>query len=143
MNDPLFFDCLTDAQLWALFMHHVLQGHRLSGEIVDRLVSVGMERGIPLMRMVGMIARGGPDTEGRSLARDEGPTQIHVSPPPPHDLNAMSLPELEAYLDEVLRVDEVNDPASTPSSSPDNSRSTAAESSSRASHPQGVPRQEA
>lgn len=116
MAEPLFFDCLTDAQLWALFMHHVLQGHRFSGSIVGRLVSVGMERGIPLMRVVGMIARGGPDTEGSSSARYQGPTQTHLTPPVPHDLNAMSLPELEAYLDEVLRLDDGNDRDSAASS---------------------------
>lgn len=116
MTDPLFFDCLTDAQLWALFMHHVLQGHRFSGAIVGRLVSVGMERGIPLMRVVEMITRGGPDTAGSSSPRYEGPTQTQVSPPGPYDLNAMSLPELEAYLDEVLRVDEGHDPDSAESS---------------------------
>ena len=29
MAEPLFFDCLTDAQLWSLFATGVLQSYRL------------------------------------------------------------------------------------------------------------------
>jgi len=39
--------------------------------------------------------------------------------PPAHDLTAMSMPELQAYLDAVLRIDDGDDVGSTPSSASD------------------------
>lgn len=56
-----------------------------------------------------------PTHEGRGKAPDGARKPSHHRASP-HDLNVMSLPELETYLDEVLRVDEGNDVDSPESS---------------------------
>jgi hypothetical protein len=166
MMEPLFFDCLTDAQCWSLFNTGVLQGCRLPVEVYERLARLAPDHGCYLFTWpVGMdlpslhdmllglevsgeelplqTHRHGPETrltvEGMRLAIEalcarlpthmplEG-RRIHIITTNPRpelragpylesqscDLSAMSLSELEAYLDDILRVDEgdnVNAPA--------------------------------
>ena len=160
MAEPLFFDCLTDAQFWSLFDSGVLQSYRLPVGVYERLQRLAPDygcalftwpEGVELPALRDIIPDLAAAAEGvrtpphgqrletllspealcsaveayRQRAYVEGSSQgrqIHVislSPaltlnlragpylePPVYDLHAMSLPELEAYLEEVLRVDE-------------------------------------
>jgi hypothetical protein len=161
MTEPLFFDCLTEAQLWSLFDTGVLRGYMLPVEVYARLERIAPNHGcylftwpegmdlpplqdiVPGVSLPAEAPPAGPNdsrleihiTEERvrSAIEDfcarvnnavppEG-GRVHVittTPQPgvrvgpylephPRDLNSMSLPELEAYLDEVLRVDEGSD----------------------------------
>jgi hypothetical protein len=168
MTEPLFFDCLTEAQLWSLFDTGVLQGYMLPVEVYDRLERIAPNLGCYLFRWPeGMdlpslhdIVRGvtlpgeappaqpcdhRPETriteDRRRWAIEDFCARVNTATPPERarihvitttpqpglragpylepqlrDLNSMSLPELEAYLDDVLRVDEGNDLDSTTSS---------------------------
>jgi hypothetical protein len=161
MTEPLFFDCLTEAQLWSLFESGVLHGYMLPVEVYARLERTAPNHGcylftwpegtdLPSLQDIipgaTQPAEAPPAPSANHLretriseerARSaieafcarvnaavppEG-GRVHVittTPQPglragpylapqPRDLNSMSLPELEAYLDEVLRVDEGND----------------------------------
>jgi len=157
MAEPLFFDCLTDAQFWSLFDTGVLHAYLLPGEVYERLERIAPAHGCYLFTwpadvdlpsvqdIVPSLAVSGPDplaqvpSDGlqtcltaewirseiagfRTRVHTDMPREggrIHVistNPrlelrigpylePPTRDLHAMSLPELEAYLDAVLRVD--------------------------------------
>jgi hypothetical protein len=160
MSEPLFFDCLTDTQIWSLFDAGVLHDYRLPVDVYDRLERIAPEHGyylftgplgvtLPtLQELLPDMAESGenmPDTahtpgtatpSSTDLMRsaiqawcahaqtDAAPAarRIYLVATIPHpslrpgpylelqvrDLNAMSLPELEAYLDDVLRVDEAS-----------------------------------
>jgi hypothetical protein len=158
MTEPLFFDCLTDTQIWSLFESGVLHDYRLPVEVYERLAHIAPEhgcylftwpRGVDLPGLQDLLA-------GTVVSEGEMPGPIHSQPleststterlraaieafcarvhtdtvpaggriylmrttprpslrPGPYleprlrDLNAMSLSELEAFLDDVLRVDE-------------------------------------
>jgi len=159
MSEPLFFDCLTDTQIWSLFDAGVLHNYPLSVEVYERLERIAPEhgcylftwpRGVELPALQELVpsmvisdgASPAPDHShvlaapttaefvraaiqarrallqtGRALAAG----RIYLMATMPHpslrpgpylelqvrDLNAMSMPELEAYLDDVLRVDEM------------------------------------
>jgi hypothetical protein len=158
MTEPLFFDCLTDAQFWSLFDTGVLHNYMLPVEVYERLGRIAPDHGCCLFIWPGdadlpslhdMVpslavpeeALPAPTNNNRSerrvavermrLAIEAFGAREHIDVPleggriyvistNPHpelrlgpylqpqarDLNAMSLPELEAYLDDVLRVDE-------------------------------------
>jgi hypothetical protein len=157
VTEPLFFDCLTDAQCWSLFDAGVLQSCRVPLEVYERLERMAPDYGCflftwpaalesPALRDIlpsvalpveerGTPPHTGLETPvtaeqmrlgiaalGESLNARRPPAvgRIHVITIRPrlellagpylelraHDLNAMSLPELEAYLDKVLRLDE-------------------------------------
>lgn len=161
MAEPLFFDCLTDAQFWSLFDTGVLHDHLLPLEVYERLERLAPDHGCYLFRwpegmdlpslhdLVAGLAIPGEETSALSHNRDparhvtvermrsaieawcervladmppEG-GRIYVVVLNPHpelragpclepqarDLHAMSLPELEAYLDAVLQLDEGTD----------------------------------
>jgi hypothetical protein len=168
MAEPLFFDCLTEAQLWSLFDTGVLHGYLLPVEVYARLERIAPNHGcylftwpegtdLPSLQDIvpGLaLATEGPPARPNShrpetriaeertrSAIEDFCARVHIAVPPaggrlqaiiltpqselrlgpylepqPRDLNSMSLPELEAYLDEVLRVDGANDidPAATP-----------------------------
>jgi hypothetical protein len=158
MTEPLFFDCLTDAQFWSLFDTGVLQGYLLPVEVYERLERIAPDHDsylftwprdvvlpslhdlVPDLVVPGEAPPAPPHSnssetrvtvERMRLAIEafcmrghidmplEG-GRIHVISTNPRpelrvgpylqsqarDLNAMSLPELEAYLDDVLWVDE-------------------------------------
>ena len=161
MTEPLFFDCLTDAQCWSLFDAGVLHGHMLPVEVYERLARTAPDHGCYLFRWPEGVAL--PSlldiVPGLAVPGEEPPAQthshrpearvtvermgsaieafcarVHADPPSEggrvysiltnprpelragprlepqaRDLNAMSLRELEAYLDAVLRVDEENE----------------------------------
>jgi hypothetical protein len=161
MTEPLFSDCLTDAQVWSLFNTGVLQGYRVPARVYHRLERLAPDHGCylfawpagihlpPLDDLVG--ARIGPAEEApapppssRSETQDQVErvrativafcARVNAEQPPPggrmymiamtpypelragpylepqtRDLNAMSLPELEAYLNDVLWIDEGGD----------------------------------
>ena len=171
MSEPLFFDCLTDAQLWSLLDSGVLQAYLLPCEVYERLERIAPAHGCYLFtwpadtdlpRLQDIVPslvvpeREIPDqTHGDSLRtsvitdrlRSEievfcarVPTDmstegrrihiISINPdlelrtgpylePPARDLTAMSMPELEAYLDALLRADDRNDVRSAVSSAYD------------------------
>jgi hypothetical protein len=158
MTEPLFFDCLTDAQFWSLFDSGVLLGYMLPREVYERLERIAPSHGcylftwpagvnLPsLQDMVPSLAV--PTAEPPAQSHSHGLTRrvtaewiraaievfcarvhsamppeggrirvISMNPrlelragpylePPARDLTAMSLPELEAYLDAVLQLDE-------------------------------------
>lgn len=158
MAEPLFFDCLTDAQFWSLFDSGVLHDLMLPREVYERLERIAPSHGcflfiwpadvaLPSLHdMVPSLAALGEETPAQThshggqshvpaermqseievfceaLHADAPPdgSRIHVitmTPhldvragpylePPARDLAAMSLAELEAYLDAVLRVEE-------------------------------------
>lgn len=160
MTEPLFFDCLTEAQLWSLFDTGVLHGYMLPVEVYARLERIAPNHGCYLFTWPeGTDLPSLQDiVPGTTLAAETPPARsnahrletciaearmrsaieafcarlnaamppeggrVHVittTPQPglragpyleprPRDLNTMSLPELEAYLDEVLRVDDGN-----------------------------------
>jgi hypothetical protein len=168
MTEPLFFDCLTDAQCWSLFDAGVLHGHMLPVEVYERLERIAPDHACYLFRWPQGVAL--PSlldiVPGSAVPGEERPAQTHshrpetrvtvermcsaieafcarlrtdlpseggriyiisTNPrpelragprlePQARDLNAMSLPELEAYLDAVLRVDEENELDSAASS---------------------------
>jgi hypothetical protein len=168
MTEPLFFDCLTDAQFWSLFDAGVLHAYRLPVEVYQRLERIAPAHGCYLFTWPeGVDLPSLHDlAPGLAVPVDELPVQTHShllemrpteervrlaieafcarvntepSPegrrihvvstnprpelragpylePRARDLTAMSLPELEAYLDDVLRVDEDNDVGSADSS---------------------------
>lgn len=167
MTEPLFFDCLTDAQFWSLFDAGVLHDYMMPVEVYERLKRIAPGHGCYLFSWPEGMAL--PSLEGIvpgfAGQIEEPPTQAHsdhpethvtvermrsaieafcervdrdiplagrwihgiaTNPHPelragpylgpqvheeaqPHDLHAMSMRELEAYLDGVLRVDEGND----------------------------------
>jgi hypothetical protein len=158
MTEPLFFDCLTDAQFWSLFDTGVLHSYMLPVEVYERLERIAPDHGccvfiwpgdtalpslhdmIPGLAVLGEALPTPTDNnpsgtrvtvERMRLAIEAFCARVHIdmpleggrihvisthpSPelrrgpylqPQARDLNAMSLPELEAYLDDVLRVDE-------------------------------------
>jgi hypothetical protein len=160
MAEPLFFDCLTDTQIWSLFETGVLHDYRLPVEVYERLAHIAPEhgcylftwpRGVDLPALPDlvpglMVSEGdlagaiysqpleSTTTAERLRAAIEafcapvhsdrlpagGRIYLMQTTPRPslrpgpyleprlHDLNAMSLPELEAFLDDVLRVDEAS-----------------------------------
>jgi hypothetical protein len=168
MTEPLFFDCLTDAQFWSLFDAGVLHTYRLPVEVYQRLERIAPAHGCYLFTWPEDVDL--PSLHdlapGLAVPGDELPAQSRASPgggcateervrsaieafcarvntepspegrrihvvsttpcpelrtgpylePQARDLTAMSLPELEAYLDDVLRVDEDNEVGSTDSS---------------------------
>jgi hypothetical protein len=168
MAEPLFFDCLTDAQFWSLLDSGVLQAYLLPWEVYERLERIAPAHGCylfawpadmelpPLQDIVPSLAV--PGRESLDQAHSDGlrtrPTdarlrseievfcarvhtdmsveggRIHIIStdpdlelragpylePPACDLTAMSMPELEAYLDALLRVDDRNDVDSAASS---------------------------
>jgi hypothetical protein len=168
MTEPLFFDCLTDAQVWSLFEVGVLHAYMLPAEVYERLERIAPDHGcylftwpegrdLPSLRDIVRdiaVPVGEPPVQARSDSPETRMTvermrsaieafceRVHTEMPPEggrihlistnprpelragpylepqaRDLNVMSLPELEAYLDEVLRVDEGNDVDSAESS---------------------------
>jgi hypothetical protein len=157
MIDPVFFDCLTDAQCWSLFVAGVLDGQRLPLDVYQRLERMAPEHGCCLFAWpVGMAppalhdllaklaaTRQQPPERSAAMRRPGGfamePVRAAVADfcaraasrrfpgrriyilrttprlelrPGPYlelrrrDLDAMSLAELEAYLDDVLRLEE-------------------------------------
>jgi hypothetical protein len=160
MTEPVFFDCLTDTQIWSLFEMGVLQDYRLPVEVYQRLERIAPEHGgylftwpagvdLPALQELvpSMAVPGGePSVPTHSHGLDPHATMEHMRAaieafcarvhtdtplaggriylmvtiphpslragpylePQSRDLNAMSLPELEAYLDDVLRVDEAS-----------------------------------
>jgi len=168
MTEPLFFDCLTDAQFWSLFDAGVLHGCRLPAEVYKRLERIAPDHGcylftwpegmdlpslhdivpgfaVPVEELPAQTHSDRPETRVTvermradieafcARVNSEIPPEggrVHVISTNPHpelragpyleprasDLNAMSLAELEAFLDEVLRVDEGSDVDSTESS---------------------------
>jgi hypothetical protein len=160
MSEPLFFDCLTDTQIWSLFDAGVLHDYRLPVDVYERLERLAPEHGyylftgppgvaLPtLQELVPDMAEAGgdrPDTAQTpgletpsstdvmrtaiqawcARAQTDGAPagrRIYLVATMPYpslrpgpylelqvrDLNAMSMPELEAYLDDVLRVDEAS-----------------------------------
>jgi hypothetical protein len=161
MTEPLFFDCLTDAQFWSLFDSGVLHAYILPVEVYERLERLAPAHGYylfawpadapqPLLQdIVPSIALRGQDlprqshsdslqthmnlermrseieafctrvhTEmsaegGRIHAISTNPViELRAGPylePRALDLTAMSMPELEAYLDATLRLDDRTD----------------------------------
>ena len=157
MDEPIFFDCLTDAQCWSLFELGVLQHDGLPADVYDRLERIAPDYGCylftwhvgtavpPLRDLVPNVAPPGEASrlpaeridsilEGfraavQSVTPPEGlqvyvistraRLEIRAGPslqPRVRDLNAMSIPELEAYLNGVLQLDEAvdSDPAGSP-----------------------------
>src|ERR1700752_819904 len=45
MAEPLFFDCLTDAQFWSLLDSGVLHAYMLPGEVYERLERLAAAHG--------------------------------------------------------------------------------------------------
>jgi hypothetical protein len=164
MTEPLFFDCLTDAQFWSLLDSGVLQAYMLPWEVYERLDRIAPTHGcylltwpadvdlpvlqdivpsvaVPGQELPDQRQSGGLQTrvaaerirseidvfcapvhtdvsvEGvRILVISTNPTpDLRAGPylePPARDLTAMSMPELEAYLDAVLRIDGSHDSGS-------------------------------
>ena len=160
MTEPLFFDCLTDAQFWSLFDSGVLQAYMLPPEVFRRLERLAPAYGCYLFAWPAGMPLPVPEEIAPSLLllgresphrapanalqtpmrtervrseieafcarlRPEMPPedgQIHVitlNPgielragpylePRARDLEAMSMPELEAYVDAILCLDEGN-----------------------------------
>ena len=165
MAEPLFFDCLTEAQLWSLFAAGVLQGYQLPVEAYERLLQIAPTHGcfpftwpasMDLPSLRDLVPDSAMPSEGPPLPtssnRQESPVPVawvrseieafcarmnsdmpregrrvhtiwtnptlelragpYIGPHEPdmapqgRELHAMSLPDIEAYLDEVLRVDE-------------------------------------
>jgi hypothetical protein len=155
MAEPLFFDCLTDLQIWSLFNTGVLHESGVPIAVYERLKRIAPEHRcylftwpagleLPVLHELvpaleaspGFGAGRGPETttaEGvcaavqvwaartqpRRTRTGERIYLVCTSPEPSlrpgpklevpaRDLSAMSMPELEAYLDDVLRVDEAS-----------------------------------
>ena len=160
MSEPLFFDCLTDMQIWSLFDSGVLHDYRLPVEVYERLERIAPDHGCYLFTW--LPGRDLPDLQellpGMRSAREESsePTPSHdleapiatecmhaaiqavcayaqghrvtaggriyhittmpypsLRPGPylalqARDLDDMSMPELEAYLADALRLDETS-----------------------------------
>jgi hypothetical protein len=158
MTEPLFFDCLTEAQLWSLFDTGVLHGYLLPAEVYTRLERMAPNHGcylftwpegtdlpslqdiVPGVALPAQVSPGPPNDhhlemcvaeERRRSAIEDFCARVSAAVPPEgrrvhvittapqpglragpyvepqaRDLTSMSLPQLEAYLDEVLRVDE-------------------------------------
>jgi hypothetical protein len=171
MTEPLFFDCLTDAQFWSLFDSGVLHAYMLPVEVYERLERLAPAHGYylfawppdtpqPLLQdIVPSIALCGQDLPRQShsdtlqthmnLERMRSEieafcTRVHTEmsaegarihaistnpvielragpylEPRALDLTAMSMPELEAYLDAMLRLDDGNDLGATASNTYD------------------------
>jgi hypothetical protein len=167
MTEPLFFDCLTDAQFWSLFDSGVLQAYKLPGEVYNRLERLAPNHGCYLFAWPADVPLPLLQDIVPSLAspRQEFPRQADIDDPQTHmsaeqmraeveafcarvhaevsaeggrihvismnpdiqlragpylepqarDLTAMSIPELEAYLDAMLRLDDGNDVSSAAS----------------------------
>jgi hypothetical protein len=161
MTEPLFFDCLTDAQFWSLFDSGVLHAYMLPEEAYERLDRLAPAHGcylftwppdvpLPLLQdIVPSIALIGQELPHQAHSGDLQPhmsaeqirmeveafcarvhsersaeggrmfvismhpdIQLRAGPylePQARDLTAMSIPELEAYLDAMLRLDDGND----------------------------------
>jgi hypothetical protein len=158
MMEPMFFDCLTDAQCWSLFDVGVLQGHMLPVEVYERLARLAPEHGcclftwpagvalpslhdmLPGVATPGDAPSAQTDAHGLEtrltveeirLAIEAFCARVHSHRPlegkriyamvmsprlelragpylesQPRDLSAMSVSELEAYLDDLLRLGE-------------------------------------
>ena len=167
MTEPLFFDCLTDAQFWSLLDSGVLHAYMLPEEAYERLERLAPAHGcylftwqpdvpLPLLQeVVPSITLRGQELpleahsdgiqpymnaeqirseveafcarvhaemsaeRGRILIISMHPdVQLRAGPylePRALDLTAMSIPELEAYLDAMLRLDDGNDISSATS----------------------------
>jgi hypothetical protein len=157
MTEPLFFDCLTDAQFWSLFDAGVLQGTMLPMTVFKRLERLAPDHGCYLFTWPAGVELPALDdlVPGLAVPGEEPPAQapshrpeprvpvermrpaieafcerlnaeippeggrIHVIAthprpelrtgpylePQARDLSAMSLQELEAYLEQVFRMD--------------------------------------
>jgi hypothetical protein len=171
MTEPLFIDCLTDAQFWSLLDSGVLHAYTLPGEVYERLERLAPAHGCylftwpagvalpPLQDIAPSLPAPGQEPPGQAQSQGlqtrvtserihseikdfcarvnsdipaEGAwihvistnpvVELRAGPylePPAHDLTAMSMPELEAYLDAVLRIDDGDDVGSTPLSASD------------------------
>ena len=171
MTEPLFFDCLTDAQFWSLFDSGVLHAYMLPGDVYERLGRLAPTHGCylfpwpanvppPLLQdIVPSVTLHGPElphqahgdgiqthvTAERMRSEIEAfcarmhaqmsveGGRIHVISTHPsielragpylepqiRDLTAMSMSELEAYLDARLRLDDENDIGSATASTDD------------------------
>ena len=160
MSEPLFFDCLTDAQFWSLFDSGVLHAYMIPPPVYERLERLAPAHGCylftwpvdvlpPLLEdIVPSLASRGRDLPHQScgdplqtllstermraeieafcarahaeMAAEGGrihvvvvnPTlELRAGPylePQALDLTAMSMPELEAYLDARLHLDDGN-----------------------------------
>jgi hypothetical protein len=158
MTEPLFFDCLTDAQFWSLLDSGVLQAYMLPWDVYERLDRIAPVHGcylftwpadadlpvlqdiVPSLAVCGQESPGQRHSDGLQtrVAAERIRSEInvfcaHVHPdasaagrrilvistnpdldlragpylePPARDLTAMSMPELEAYLDTVLSIDD-------------------------------------
>ena len=161
MTEPLFFDCLTDAQFWSLLDSGVLHAYMLPEEAYERLERLAPAHGcylftwppdmpLPLLQDIvpGMAlleqelphrtrngalqlcmsaeqirseveafcarVHTGRSAEGGQLfiISIHPDIQLRAGPylePRAHDLTVMSIPELEAYLDAMLRLDDGDD----------------------------------
>jgi hypothetical protein len=166
MAEPLFFDCLTDAQFWSLLDSGVLQAYMVPGGAYKRLELLAPAHGcylfiwppdVPLPLLHDIVPSLASPTQafpdqthgyghqpyvsedqirsevetfcarthaersaegGRILIISMHPNiQLRAGPylePQARDLTAMSIAELEAYLDAMLRLDDGNDSDSAP-----------------------------
>ena len=166
MTEPLFFDCLTDAQFWSLLDSGVLHAYTLPAEVYERLERLAPAHecylftwpaDVPLPLLQDIVpSLSWPDKSSPDQTHNDGPQtpvtaeqiraeiqssvrgctpdmpvesgRIHVISthpevelragpylePQARDLTAMSMPELEAYLDAVLRLDDGHDQDSSP-----------------------------
>jgi hypothetical protein len=157
MTEPLFYDCLTDAQCWSLFDAGVLHDCMVPMEVYQRLERLAPDHGcylfawpegagvpslsdiipgvaVPVEEPLTQSHHSGlenhltvesirlaiaafcerrltdtPAEGGRIYVVSTNPRpELRAGPclePRPRDLTAMSLPELEAYLDAVLRLE--------------------------------------
>jgi hypothetical protein len=167
MTEPLFFDCLTDAQFWSLFDSGVLHAYKLPVEVYNRLERLAPAHGcylftwpadvpLPLLQDIvpsmasprqefprqadsddlqthmraeqmraeveafcARVHAEVPAEGGRIHVISMNPDiQLRAGPylePQARDLTAMSIPELEAYIDAMLRLDDGNDVSSAAS----------------------------
>jgi len=155
MAEPLFFDCLTDMQIWSLFDTGVLHESFVPITVYERLKRIAPEHGcylltgpadleLPGLQELVPALEGSPGfgagpslqittaeglyaaiqvwaarTQTGRVRRGQRIYRMSTTPEPSlrpgpkleiptRDLGAMSMPELEAYLDDVLRVDEAS-----------------------------------
>jgi hypothetical protein len=161
MSEPLFFDCLTDAQFWSLFDSGVLLAYMIPPGVYERLERLAPSHGCylfiwpvdvlpPLLEDIApslaslgqeLPHQAGGDSLQRHISTERMRSEIEafcarahaevdaeggrihvvvVNPnlelragpylePQARDLTAMSMAELEAYLDVRLRLDDAID----------------------------------